>query len=122
MDELSGRPRARLSVDERPDGRLVIELGGELDIASLPDVTPRLDELLRSAPGPACLDLAELGFLDSSGVTMLVRLANHFQPLRTLRVSQPVRRVLEVLGLRDRLGLDEDADEGADEAPDGVGA
>jgi anti-sigma B factor antagonist len=118
MDQLTGRPRARLTVDDRPGDGLVIELGGELDIASLPDVTPRVDELLGSAPGPACLDLAELGFLDSSGVTMLVRLANHFQPLRTVRVSEPVRRVIEVLGLRDRLGLDE----GADEAPDGVGA
>ena len=114
MDQLSGGPRARLAVDHRPDGGLVIELGGELDIASLPDVTPRLDELLRRGPGPACLDLAELGFLDSSGVTMLVRLANHFQPMRTVRAGEPVRRVLEVLGLRDRLGLDE--------APDGVGA
>jgi hypothetical protein len=30
MDELNGRPRARLAITERPDGAgLVIELGGE---------------------------------------------------------------------------------------------
>jgi anti-sigma B factor antagonist len=107
MDELNDRPRARLSVTEQPDGRLVIGLGGELDIASLPDVTPQLDELLGRAPAPVCLGLAELEFLDSSGVTVLVRIANHFDQVQTVQATEPVRRVLEVLGLSYRLGLDE---------------
>jgi anti-anti-sigma factor len=111
MDGVNGRPRARLNSTERPGGAgLVIGLGGELDVASLPDVYPQLDELLSRAPAPVCLDLAELDFLDSSGVTMLVRIANHFQQVRTVGATEPVRRVLEVLGLSDRLGLDDLSD------------
>lgn len=111
MDELNGRPRAWLSITEQPDGGgLVVGLGGELDIASLPDVLPQIEELLGRAPAPVCLDLAELDFLDSSGVTMLVRIANRFDRLRTVRATEPVRRVLEVLGLRDRLDMDAPSD------------
>jgi anti-sigma B factor antagonist len=108
MDELNDRPRARLSTTQEPDGAgLVIGLGGELDIASLPAVTAQLDELLRRAPAQVCLDLAELDFLDSSGVAVLVRIANHFGRVRTVQATEPVRRVLQVLGLSDRLGLDQ---------------
>jgi anti-sigma B factor antagonist len=109
MDELNAVPRARLSITEDGAG-LVIGLVGELDIASLPDIASPLEDLLGRAPQPMCLDLGELHFLDSSGVTMLVRIANHFDQIRTTRATEPVRRVLEVLGLRDRLGLDRPVD------------
>jgi anti-anti-sigma factor len=111
MDELNAAPRARLSISDEP-GRagLVVALGGELDIASLPEIAASLEDLLGRAPQPMCLDLAELHFLDSTGVTMLVRIANHFDQVRTTHATEPVRRVLEVLGLRDRLGLDRPAD------------
>lgn len=97
-------PRARLDVS-REDGALVIALAGELDLASLPAVTAPLDDLLRTEPQPALLDLGGLGFLDSSGVAVLVRIANHFGRVRTRSATEPVRRVIEVLGLADRLGL-----------------
>jgi anti-sigma B factor antagonist len=112
MDELNDRPRAWLSTTPEPDGAgLVIGLGGELDIASLPEVTVQLDELLGRPPAQVCLDLADLEFLDSSGVAVLVRVANHFGRVRTVQATEPVRRVLQVLGLGDRLGLDQRSDE-----------
>ena len=98
--------RARLSVEERDDGAgLIAAFAGELDIASLAEVTPQLEELLARDPQPVCLDLAELDFLDSTGVTLLIRIANRFGPLESAGVTAPVRRVLEVLGLADLLGL-----------------
>jgi anti-sigma B factor antagonist len=121
MEELNGRPSARLSVTESADGAgLVVAFGGELDIASLPAVTPALDALLSRGPQPVRLDLAELEFLDSSGVALLVRIANHFDRVRTARATEPVRRVLEVLALADRLGLDQPS--GTDDRPSGDGA
>jgi anti-anti-sigma factor len=108
--ELDGRPepRARLTVGDAPDGAVRIGLAGELDIASLPDVAGQLAGALARDPQPAEIDLSGLGFMDSSGVAVLIRLANHFQPVRTRQATPPVRRVLEVLGLADRLGLDGD--------------
>jgi anti-anti-sigma factor len=52
------------------------------------------------------LELGDLQFLDSSGVTLLVRIVNHFGQVRTASATAPVRRVIEVLGLADRLGMD----------------
>ena len=108
MAELAGHRerRAQLRVTAAADGGLRIALAGELDIAGLPDVAADLDAALGQDPQPAEIDLAELAFMDSSGVAVLIRLANHFQPVRTRRATPAVRRVIEVLGLADRLGLD----------------
>jgi anti-sigma B factor antagonist len=106
MDRLTEAPRARLTVTADPDrGALVVALGGELDIASLSDVTPQLDALLAREPQPVHLDLAGLQFMDSSGVTVLIRIANHFAPVTAGNATPVVARVVQVLGLADRFGL-----------------
>ena len=99
-------PRATLEVAPAADGGLVVRLGGELDLASLPDVTPRLDDVLAHPSQPVVLDLGTLEFLDSTGVSVLVRIANHFERVRTASATEPVRRVIEVLGLAPRFGLE----------------
>src|SRR5215218_4116020 len=98
-------PRARLELSSTTDG-LVIALGGELDLASLPAVAAPLDDALSRPVQPVVLELGDLTFLDSSGVAQLVRVANHFGEIRTRSATEPVRRVIEVLGLAERFGLD----------------
>jgi hypothetical protein len=70
-------------------------------------VAAPLDDLLARSPQPLVMELGGLTFLDSSGVTLLVRIANHFAPVRTRSATEPVRRVIEVLGLAGRFGLEE---------------
>jgi anti-sigma B factor antagonist len=107
MDEVVATPRARLRVFPDADsGGLVAVLGGELDLAGVGDVAAPLGELMAREPQPLVVDLADVRFLDSSGVAVLIRLANRFAPVRTRAAEPPVRRVIEVLGLGDRLGLD----------------
>jgi len=104
MDELTGR--ARLSVTDRSDGAgLLAAFAGELDIAGLAQVAGPLDDLLARDRQPLRLDLSGLHFLDSTGVTVLIRLANRFDPVESVGATVPVRRVLQVLGLSGRLGL-----------------
>jgi anti-anti-sigma factor len=98
--------RARLEVSGEP-GRLVVTLAGELDLASLQALTAPLELLLGAEPQPVVLDMGGLSFLDSSGVAVLVRIANHFGQVRTRATTTPVRRVIEVLGLAERLGMGE---------------
>src|SRR4051794_12645987 len=107
MDQLAHQPRARLSVMTGTDGALCVRLGGELDIASVPDIEPELDGLLELEPQPAVLDLGELRFMDSSGIAVLIRLANHLGQVEMRNVAPAVRRVVAVLGLADRFGLTE---------------
>lgn len=105
MDEVAG-PRARLDVPADADGgRLLVRLGGELDLASLPDVQPGLDRLLSLEAQPVCVDVADLAFLDSTGVGVLIRIANHFGTIELLHAAPVVRRVIQALGLDGHLGL-----------------
>lgn len=105
MDELAERARLTVSAD---GGGLTVRLAGELDIAGLPDVQPALDELLSREPQPVLIDLSELRFLDSSGVAVLIRIANHFDRIEIRDAAPAVRRVVEILGLAARLGLEGD--------------
>lgn len=105
MDEVGDRPRAGLTVAAEPDGRLRVRLGGEPDIAGLPDIRATLDALLAREPWPLLIDLEPPEFLDSSGVAVLIRIANHFTPVETRAPVPAVHRVLEALGLAGRFGL-----------------
>jgi anti-anti-sigma factor len=107
MDEVAAGPRARLDVPAAADGgRLEVRLGGELDLASLPEVQPALDRLLSLPRQPVRVDVGELQFLDSTGVAVLIRIANHFESVQVVRAAPVVRRVVHALGLEDHLGLD----------------
>jgi anti-anti-sigma factor len=107
MDEHARRPHARLSVTGPPgDAELTVALAGDLDIAGVAELERPLADLLAAAPQPLLLDISGLAFLDSSGVAVLVRLANHFGSVRVRSATEPVRRVIEVLGLADRFGLE----------------
>ena len=108
MDELTDRPRALLEVATDLGGGpgLLVCLGGDLDLAGLGDIAAGVDALLARDRQPVLLDLADVEFLDSSGVALLIRIANHFGQVRSRAAAPPVRRVIEVLGLADRLGLD----------------
>lgn len=106
MGGLADRSRARLAVTATPDGGLCVRLGGELDLVGVSELGRELDDLLSRSPQSLDLDLADLTFLDSSGVAVLVRLANHFTEVRTRGATAPVRRVIDVLGLAWHFGLD----------------
>jgi anti-anti-sigma factor len=108
MDELSKGRTARLAVSSEADGGfLVVRLGGELDLAGVTELAAQIDELLAREPQPLLLDLSDVSFCDSSGIAVLIRLANHFGHIRVRAAAAGVRRVIEVLGLAQRFGLEE---------------
>jgi len=109
VDEVAAGPRVQLTVPAASagGGRLLVRLAGELDLASLPDVQPELDRLLGLVPQPVRIDAAELRFLDSTGLAVLIRLANHFDPVEVVHAAPGVARVIHALGLGSHLGLAE---------------
>jgi anti-anti-sigma factor len=109
MDQMTETPQAWLDVVESADGApLLVRLGGELDVVGVGDIRSALEELLRRDAQPVCIDAAGLTFADSSGVAVLLRIANHFSPVETVHAAPVVRRVLQVLGLGTRLGVREE--------------
>jgi anti-anti-sigma factor len=86
-----------------------IALAGEIDIAVAPQVSAALDEGARTTDGAFVVDLSDLEFLDSSGVTVLVRaravLGREDRELVVICPPGPVRRIFEVAGIVDLLAL-----------------
>lgn len=56
-----------------PSGHVVVCLGGEVDIAAVGAVTTALAEAIRQTRTGVIVDLADLAFIDASGLGALVR-------------------------------------------------
>lgn len=56
-----------------PDGRALMALSGELDLAIAPDLVTEMEYALDHVSPHLVLDLTDVEFIDSSGLTMLLR-------------------------------------------------
>lgn len=89
------------------DGSRRLTLTGELDLASAPQLRERMRELGRSHR-TVRLDLSQLGFMDSTGIALIVwGLAVSKKDGWTLEVdpavSEPVGRLITIVGLASQL-------------------
>ena len=87
------------------DGGTVLILAGDLDLASAPRLA-HVVERLTDAPGPVVLDLRDVAFVDSSGVSALLDVERLVEEKhRRLALLQPagaVTRLLDLVELRAR--------------------
>jgi anti-anti-sigma factor len=100
------------------EGRLQCEVGsvhagapravtvrGEVDLATASDLESFVRSALGEAPDGVVLDLAELTFIDSSGLRVLVALAKDAESRGTTlalrNLPRHAQRVLELTGLGD---------------------
>jgi anti-anti-sigma factor len=95
-----------LAEDAGRDGERVIRLRGELDIESAPDLER---VLLRSRPAGqrVVLDLADLKFMDSTGLRVLLRARVAADEgrweIRLRNVPPTIRRLFDMTGVHDAL-------------------
>ena len=87
-------------------GRTVVRLEGEIDLSVREQITEQLDEGAAQATaseGDLYVDLAQVTFIDSTGLNAFVRmaalLASHGRRLRLCAVPPTVLRLLELTGL-----------------------
>ncbi len=84
-------------------GEATVALSGELDMSTAPALSRSLSEVLDQHPQHLTVELGELAFIDSTGLTLLVRtskrLREHEGTLALAHPTPPVRRVLEIVGL-----------------------
>jgi anti-anti-sigma factor len=91
-------------IEDASQGRTIVRLCGELDIASAPDLRERLLAILsRQTPIQLILDLSKLQFIDSSGIAVFVNTERRARllgcTLALIAPQAPVWRVLQVCGL-----------------------
>ena len=99
MSELAATPHVRLA------------LHGEIDASN---ARSGLDLLLTADPCPGAavtLDLSDVDFIDSSGVSMLLKIRSYLDGMgcrfALANPSPPVVRVLTILGLTDEFSNDD---------------
>ncbi|HEY5251801.1 MAG TPA: STAS domain-containing protein [Acidimicrobiales bacterium] len=107
MEELD-TDETGFSVEQSDDshGDPVVRLNGELDISSAAAFREAMEELVGKQPGRLVFDLSQLTFMDSSGIAVMVYVANNVKKVELLHASSIVRRVVEATGLSDILRLE----------------
>lgn len=90
----------------RPD-LAVVELAGDLDLATAPELTTHLRELTREGLAHLVLDMRGVTFLASPGVTTLVTALAEAQNLDRVHLlgvadTPVVRRILHITGVDER--------------------
>jgi len=100
--------QSHFRLEVRGEGRAtVIAVSGELDLASSPALQEELDRVASSDSELLIIDLRELDFMDSTGLSVLVRAhlraEEHGRQLAMVRGPQQVQRLLSLTGVGDRL-------------------
>ena len=92
-----------------PTSEPTLHVGGEIDMATAPQLRDALADLVDSGARSITLDLGAVGFVDSSGLGVLVgALRRQDQSGGRLRIESPqdsVRKVFEITGLGPMFGL-----------------
>jgi anti-anti-sigma factor len=98
-------PHAELSRDPH-DGRAVVRIRGEIDIATAPEIQALLDRATRGDRPHVLVDLTAVDFMDCSGLRLLVRAerrAGERSGDLRVRYHQPaLHKLFRVSGLADR--------------------
>lgn len=93
------------------DGIPVLAFAGDLDVATRRAARDALQGVLAAGTGPLVLDLTDLGFLDSTGLTVLINTHNEARragrPFAIVVPAGAPRRTLELSGLDEELRLAE---------------
>lgn len=108
--QVTDRPPREFEVAEQDvEGAPGVVVRGEVDVASVPQLTEALDDAIRESEGAFVVDLTDLDFLDSSGLSALMRaralLGRDDRALAVICPPGPVRRLFEVAGVTDLLFL-----------------
>jgi anti-sigma B factor antagonist len=101
--------QSHFRVEVHSEGRAtVIAVSGELDLASSPALQEELDRV-SSDSELLIIDLRELDFMDSTGLSVLVRAHQREEEqgrrLAMVKGPQQVQRLLSLTGVADRLTL-----------------
>jgi anti-anti-sigma factor len=103
-----------ISVGE-PAAVTVLTIDGELDMNTAPALLDAAGELIDAGRSRLVLDLGGVGFCDSAGLGVFARLKRRVDEvggeLALARPALMVRRVLELTGLTELIGVYESVDE-----------
>ena len=104
MGELDAdAPRLSHRVVSNAAGRVVLALGGELDLATVAELATAVDDTVAAATDLLVLDVEQLRFADSSALALWVSWSQRVPRVEVHNARPLIRRVIEAMGLNTRL-------------------
>ena len=105
------------------DGVHAVNVQGELDQATAPELRQILSQALESDDGPVFVDLSDCEFIDSTGLSLLIevqrRLAEQDRGFAVCSPRTEVRRLLELTGIDAAVSLFDSRDDAIASLRDG---
>ncbi len=96
-------PHAEFDVSTGRDGNVVLRLSGDIDLSAKSLFQERLAEVIAANDDDVVVDLADVSFIDSTGLAVLLDARQELEgPGRKLLIARPsvrVTRALEAAGL-----------------------
>jgi anti-sigma B factor antagonist len=103
QDDRLGTAPVELSHRICPTGEAVVDLGGQLDIASAEVAVSYVRDVVDHHRGPVIVDLAALAFCDARGLAALVRMAGYAEqkccPFRLASPGPSLVKIMRITGL-----------------------
>jgi anti-sigma B factor antagonist len=97
---------AKVEVTSSLDGDTpVLHVAGEIDLSTAPVLREAVRSAVGDHEGEVVFDLAEVTFMDSSGLSVFLEFASRGTSFRIDHASQTVRRVVETTGVGETLRL-----------------
>ena len=93
---------------DRQNGAVVVHLVGELDLYNAPEVRTTLLELAAEQPERLIIDLAEVDFVDSTALGVLIEARAKLENRQTFLLAAPgleTHRALAISGLDQHLAV-----------------
>ncbi|MCE5324604.1 STAS domain-containing protein [bacterium] len=85
----------------------IIRMSGEIDFAALIDLDPVLSKIIDDGEGELLMDMAEVTFIDSEGIRLLLNTFNKAsqknRKAQIIKCSPQVMRVLKLAGISEIL-------------------
>ena len=101
--EKDPQPPLELSHRILDTGEAVVEIGGELDVATADEAFGYVREIIDRCGGPVVVNLAGVRFCDARGLHALVRMARYAEqadcPFRVTSPSPRLARLMQITGL-----------------------
>ena len=93
-------PEFRISLSHPRDGAAVVAVSGEVDLCSSTTLREKLNEALAEGPDLLVIDLAQVSFIDSTGLSCLVSAAHRTTEVDcALAVAAPAGRVRQLIAM-----------------------
>jgi anti-sigma B factor antagonist len=110
-EPMTGRPASFVTREGDEAGTWVLAVGGEIDVATSPELRRELHQVADRQPSRLVLDLGDVTFIDSSGLGVLVGALKRLREegrgdvLVLEGLQEPVRKVFDITGLTELFAI-----------------